>query len=87
MDLGIAGKRAAVAAASSGLGLASAKALAAEGVRVAICGREKARLDAAAAEGGEGEKGADDPASHRATLRPEECGGNLRRGRHRAIRS
>jgi 3-oxoacyl-[acyl-carrier protein] reductase len=35
MDLGIAGKRAAVAAASSGLGLASAKALAAEGVRVA----------------------------------------------------
>ena len=33
MDLGIAGKRAAVAAASSGLGLASAKALAAEGVR------------------------------------------------------
>jgi 3-oxoacyl-[acyl-carrier protein] reductase len=50
MDLGIAGRRAAVAAASSGLGLASAKALAAEGVRVAICGRGKDRLDAAAAE-------------------------------------
>ena len=50
MDLGITGKRAAVAAASSGLGLASAKALAAEGVRVAICGRDKARLDVAAAE-------------------------------------
>ena len=41
MDLGIAGKRAAVAAASSGLGLASAKALAAEGVHVAICGRDR----------------------------------------------
>ncbi len=52
MDLGISGKRAAVAAASSGLGLASAKALAAEGVKVAICGRDKARLDAAAAEVG-----------------------------------
>jgi 3-oxoacyl-[acyl-carrier protein] reductase len=50
MDLGIAGKRAAVAAASSGLGLGSAKALAAEGVRVAICGRDQAKLDAAAAE-------------------------------------
>jgi len=50
MDLGIAGKRAAVAAASSGLGLASAKALAADGVTVAICGRDHARLDAAAAE-------------------------------------
>jgi 3-oxoacyl-[acyl-carrier protein] reductase len=54
MDFGIAGKRAAVAAASSGLGLASARALAAEGARVAICGRDRARLDAAAAEvGGE----------------------------------
>ena len=37
MDLGIAGRRAAVAAASKGLGLGVAKALAAEGVRVAIC--------------------------------------------------
>ena len=44
MDLGIAGRRAAVAAASSGLGLASAKALAEEGVRVAICGRDEARI-------------------------------------------
>ena len=49
MDLGIAGKRAVVAAASSGLGLASAAALAAEGVQVAICGRDEARLEAAAA--------------------------------------
>jgi 3-oxoacyl-[acyl-carrier protein] reductase len=48
MDLGIAGKRAAVAAGSSGLGLASAAALAGEGVEVAICGRDEDRLAAAA---------------------------------------
>ena len=54
MDLGIAGRRAAVAAGTSGLGLASAKALAAEGVHVAICGRDQERLDAAAAEIGHG---------------------------------
>lgn len=48
MDLGIAGRTAAVAGASSGLGFASARALAAEGVRVAICGRDRARIDAAA---------------------------------------
>jgi 3-oxoacyl-[acyl-carrier protein] reductase len=40
MDLGISGKRAAVAAASGGLGFGAARALAAEGVRVAICGRD-----------------------------------------------
>lgn len=44
MDLGLAGKRAAVAAASSGLGFAAARALAEEGVRVAICGRTEATL-------------------------------------------
>ena len=49
MDLGIAGRRAAVAAASKGLGLGLARALAAEGVRVAICGRNRATIDAAAA--------------------------------------
>ena len=49
MDLGIAGKRAAVAAASSGLGLGSARALAAEGVVVAICSRDRARMEDAAA--------------------------------------
>jgi 3-oxoacyl-[acyl-carrier protein] reductase len=49
MDLGISGRRAAVAASSSGLGLATARALAAEGVRVAICGRDELRVDAAAA--------------------------------------
>ena len=49
MDLGIAGRTAAIAGASSGLGLAAARALAAEGVRVAICGRDRQRIDAAAA--------------------------------------
>jgi 3-oxoacyl-[acyl-carrier protein] reductase len=48
VDLGLTGKRAAVAASSAGLGLAAARALAAEAVRVTICGRDKARLDAAA---------------------------------------
>lgn len=37
MDLGLSGKKAAVAAASTGLGFACAAALAAEGVQVAIC--------------------------------------------------
>ena len=54
MDLGIAGRRAAVAAASAGLGYASAEALAAEGVQVAICGRDRARIDDAAARIGAG---------------------------------
>jgi 3-oxoacyl-[acyl-carrier protein] reductase len=50
MDLGLAGRRAAVAAASRGLGRASAAALAAEGATVAICGRDEAAVEAAAAE-------------------------------------
>lgn len=54
MDLGITGKRAAVAASSTGLGYASAKALAENGVTVAICGRDRARIDAAAASIGHG---------------------------------
>ena len=49
MKLGISGRTAAVAAASSGLGLASAKALANEGVRIAMCGRDKGRIEEAAA--------------------------------------
>jgi 3-oxoacyl-[acyl-carrier protein] reductase len=49
MDLGIRGKRAAVAASSAGLGLGAAKALAAEGARVALCGRDGARLETAVA--------------------------------------
>lgn len=48
MDLGLQGKRAAVAAASTGLGFATAKVLADEGVMVAICGRDAARIKAAA---------------------------------------
>jgi 3-oxoacyl-[acyl-carrier protein] reductase len=40
MDLGISGRRAAVAAASRGLGFATASALAGEGVRVAMCSRD-----------------------------------------------
>ena len=54
MDLGIAGRRAAVAGASAGLGLATAKALAANGVHVAICGRDEARITAAAVAVGHG---------------------------------
>ncbi len=47
MDLGIAGRRAAVAAASGGLGLGAARALVADGVHVAICGRDPDRLKGA----------------------------------------
>ena len=47
MDLGISGRRAAVAASSAGLGLGTAQALAADGVRVAMCGRDSGRLNAA----------------------------------------
>jgi 3-oxoacyl-[acyl-carrier protein] reductase len=48
MDLGLSGKRALVAAASSGLGRAVARALAAEGCRVAICSRSADRIREAA---------------------------------------
>lgn len=48
MDLGLSGRRAAVGAASSGLGFAVAAALAAEGCRVAICSRSAERVEAAA---------------------------------------
>jgi 3-oxoacyl-[acyl-carrier protein] reductase len=50
VDLGIAGKAALVTAASKGLGKAAAMALAAEGVRVAICARGEAALRATEAE-------------------------------------
>lgn len=48
MNLGLEGTRALVMASSSGLGYATAHALAAEGARVAICGRDRARIDEAA---------------------------------------
>lgn len=54
MDLGLAGRRAAVAAASSGLGLATASVLVVEGVHVVICGRDAGRLSEAAARVGHG---------------------------------
>jgi 3-oxoacyl-[acyl-carrier protein] reductase len=49
MDLGITGRRAAVTGASRGIGLATARRLAAEGARVLLCGRDAEALAAAAA--------------------------------------
>lgn len=49
MDLDLTGRRAVVTAASDGLGFAVARALVAEGCRVAICSRSAPRLEAAAA--------------------------------------
>ncbi|MCJ7725401.1 MAG: SDR family oxidoreductase [Acidimicrobiia bacterium] len=49
MDLHLDGRRALVAAASDGLGYAIAAALAVEGCRLAICSRDRDRIDAAAA--------------------------------------
>src|SRR5262249_6856439 len=50
MDLGLAGKRALVVAASKGMGKACAFGLAAEGSRVALCARGEAALNDTAAE-------------------------------------
>ena len=50
MDLGIAGRRALVAASSSGLGLATARALVDAGCKVVVSGRDADRLAAAASE-------------------------------------
>lgn len=49
MDLGIQGKKAAVAAASTGLGFGCARALLEDGVEVAICSRSEERIREAAA--------------------------------------
>jgi 3-oxoacyl-[acyl-carrier protein] reductase len=54
MDLGISGRRAAVAGASRGLGFATAAALAAEGVQVAMCGRHREGIGEAADRIGDG---------------------------------
>ncbi len=50
MDLGLRGKVALVCAASRGLGKACAEVLAEEGARVAICGRNRAKLEQTAKE-------------------------------------
>jgi 3-oxoacyl-[acyl-carrier protein] reductase len=54
VNLGIAGRRAAVAAASQGLGFGVARALAAEGVQVAMCSRSRDKIEKAAREIGDG---------------------------------
>ncbi len=46
MNLGYENRVAVVTGGTSGIGLATAKLLAAEGARVAVCGRDEARLDA-----------------------------------------
>jgi 3-oxoacyl-[acyl-carrier protein] reductase len=53
MDLGLAGKAAIVTGASRGIGLASARMLAAEGAAVLLVGRSAAALETAAADCGE----------------------------------
>ncbi|MGH2349231.1 MAG: SDR family oxidoreductase [bacterium] len=54
MDLGLTAQVALVAAASRGLGKAVARGFAAEGAHVAICGRDRGLVEAAAAEIGSG---------------------------------
>jgi len=49
MDLGLSGKTALITGGTSGIGLAIAQRLGAEGCRIAICGRDRKRLDAAVA--------------------------------------
>src|SRR4051812_18686508 len=49
MDLGVGGRTAIITGASRGIGYAVAKRLLAEGATVAICGRDRSRLEDAAA--------------------------------------
>jgi NAD(P)-dependent dehydrogenase (short-subunit alcohol dehydrogenase family) len=57
MDLGLEGKRVLVTGGTSGIGLAIAQRLAAEGARIAVCGRQRGKLDAAVARLPAGAKG------------------------------
>jgi 3-oxoacyl-[acyl-carrier protein] reductase len=72
VDLGLRGRAAAVAAASRGLGRASARALAAEGAAVALCGRDAGRVREAA-EAIARETGARTLAVQADVGRPEDC--------------
>src|SRR5919205_4338475 len=47
MDLGLEGRVCLVTGSTSGIGLATARLLAAEGARVAVCGRDSERVDEA----------------------------------------
>src|SRR5690242_3798269 len=49
MDLGLSGKTALITGGTSGIGLAIARRLGEEGCRIAICGRDRGKLDAAIA--------------------------------------
>ncbi|UDY37685.1 SDR family oxidoreductase [Dermatobacter hominis] len=83
MDLGISGRRAAVAAGTAGLGLGAARALAAEGVAVAVCGRDGDKVAATVAELGGSAAGvvadlsSTDEAERFATEAAERLGGPL----------
>jgi 3-oxoacyl-[acyl-carrier protein] reductase len=57
MDFGLSGKTALITGGTSGIGLAIAQRLGAEGCRIAICGRQRTKLDAAIAELGSNTKG------------------------------
>jgi 3-oxoacyl-[acyl-carrier protein] reductase len=57
MELGLHNRTAAIAAGTAGLGLGTAKALAADGVRVVVCGRDEAKLARALTEIGHGAQG------------------------------
>ncbi|WP_336921164.1 SDR family oxidoreductase [Aquipuribacter sp. SD81] len=56
MDVGLDGRVYLVTGGSSGLGLATAHALLAEGAKVVLCARDEARLDSAVAELGGGDR-------------------------------